>query len=99
MGQASGRHAGGYIPLGQMTSRGATTGDDGAREWRFVAEDVGAASGEAGLEARVALLAEDIVRVRLLTSGAALPASWAVAHSTWDAVSVKEAAGASGGLS
>lgn len=91
MSQASGRHAGGYIPLGPMTSRGATTGDDGAREWRFVAED-------GGMEARVALLAEDIVRVRLLTPGATLPASWAVARSAWDAVSVKEAAGASSGL-
>ncbi|HEX2348193.1 MAG TPA: TIM-barrel domain-containing protein, partial [Ktedonobacterales bacterium] len=92
MSQASGRHAGGYTPLGPMTSRGATTGGDGAREWRFVAED-------GGMEARAALLAADIVRVRLLTPGAALPASWAVARSAWDAVSVKEAAGASGGLS
>ncbi|MGH2501485.1 MAG: hypothetical protein ACRDID_03105, partial [Ktedonobacterales bacterium] len=95
MSQASGRRAGGYTALGRMTSRGAVVGDDGAREWRFTE---GSAEGEAGMEARVALLADDIVRVRLLTPGATLPASWALARSAWDAVTVKEAAGPAGGL-
>ena len=96
MSQASGR-PGGYLPLGRMEARGASVGDDGAREWRFVADAEGAEEVE-GMEAWVALLAEDTVRVRLLTPGATPPASWAVARSHWDAVTVNETPGALGGL-
>ena len=82
MGQAVGRTMGGYSPVGRVTSRGANASDGGAREWRFVAED--------GAETRIALLAEDIVRVRLLSPGASPAASWAVARTEWPTITADE---------
>lgn len=82
MSQAAGRPTGGYSPVGRVTPRGAEASDGGAREWRFVAED--------GVEARIALLAEDIVRVRLLAPGAAPAASWAVARTEWPTLTADE---------
>ncbi|MDE3228944.1 MAG: DUF5110 domain-containing protein [Chloroflexota bacterium] len=83
-GQAGER--GGYHALGAMESRGASVGADGAREWRFAAAD--------GAEARVALLASDIARVRLLPAGVSPTASWAVARETWPALAIAESADA-----
>lgn len=83
MAQGSGDGArGGYQALGTMTAHGATVGADGAREWRFSAAD--------GVEARVALLASDIARVRLLPPGSAPAASWAVARETWPTLDLAE---------
>ncbi len=76
------RASSGYAAVGRMTPRGVMRGDDGAREWRFVAED--------GAEARIALLADDIARVRLLQPGAAPAASWAVVDTQRPAVAVDE---------
>ena len=51
--------------------RRAPGGDD-PQEWRFVAED--------GAQARVALLADDLARVRLVPAGVEPARSWAVAR-------------------
>ena len=90
MSQESAQRAGGFTPVGQMTARGAAASEGGAREWRFVAED--------GAEARIALLAGDIARVRLLPPGGEPAASWAVARGEWPAVSADEVSEAPGFL-
>ena len=85
MSQASERRMTGYQPVERMTAQGASAGGggtDSVREWRFVAED--------GAEARVALLAEGIARVRLLPPGVSPAASWAVERTEWPAVSIGE---------
>jgi alpha-glucosidase len=98
MSQASGQHLGGYVPLGPMAPRGATETDGAGREWRFVAQDGGQDGGQDGAEARIALLADDIVRVQLLSPGATPPASWAVSRGAWPAIAVDEAAEVAGAL-
>src|SRR5487761_700001 len=77
------RERGGYMPVGVVTPLGAHASDDGAREWRFTAED--------GAEAHIALLADDIVRVRLIPPGEAPAESWAVAREKWPPVAVHTA--------
>ncbi|HEX8998134.1 MAG TPA: TIM-barrel domain-containing protein [Ktedonobacterales bacterium] len=80
MSQASERRvSGGFSPVGEMTPQGARETDGAAREWRFSATD--------GAQAHIALLASDIVRVRLLPPGVAPATSWAVARAEWPAVS------------
>ena len=58
-----------FTPVGSV--RRAPGGDD-PQEWRFVAGD--------GAQARVALLADDLARVRLVPAGKEPARSWAVAR-------------------
>lgn len=91
MSQASERRvSGGFTPMGAMTPQGARDVDGAAREWRF--------SGADGAEARIALLASDIVRVRLLPSGVTPAVSWAVSRSQWPAMTSNEVSEAPGFL-
>ncbi|HEY7976084.1 MAG TPA: TIM-barrel domain-containing protein, partial [Ktedonobacterales bacterium] len=93
MAQAGARR--GFQSVGKMSLRDTSASDGAAREWRFVADD---GAGD-GTEVRVALLAADIVRVRLLPRGATPAASWAVARTDWPTIAAEEqASGASGVL-
>ncbi len=88
MDQANERR--GFQPMGKVEGKGARVGDGDAREWRFVAED--------GAEAHVALLAADIVRVRLTPKDVAPAESWAVARTEWPSVDAEEHASVASGI-
>ena len=73
---------GGYRPLGAVSLEATITPATGsAAAWRF------AAAGEMRVE--VALLAEDLARVRLLPDGREPGRSWAVARDDWPSVNVR----------
>ena len=84
---------GGYQPLGAVSlEAGAAPAPEsgGAAVWRFV-------DGE-GARVEVALLAEDLARVRLLPAGCEPARSWALARDEWPATKVRSDAGESGML-
>ena len=83
-------HSGQYQPLGTTTPAGEGTTNGGAREWSFITED--------GAQAQVALLAEDLARVRLIPPGQKVGRSWAVAREEWPEVRVRTDAGENGML-
>lgn len=73
----------GYHPIGMVRPRGEQpVRHEGALVWTFASED--------GALVEVALLAEDLARVRLLPPGVAPAASWAVARTSWPDVRVRE---------
>ncbi len=74
----------GFLPFGPATFAPSDIVEGNAREWRFTAAT--------GMEARVAALAPDIVRVRLLAAGVEPARSWAVERASWDAGAVVEQA-------
>lgn len=79
---------GGYRPLGAVSPEAGAGAD--AAAWRFAAMD--------GTRVEVALLAEDLARVRLLPAGCEPARSWAVARDTWPPVSVRSDTGENGVL-
>jgi alpha-glucosidase len=72
--------SGEYLPIGAVSVSGEED-DGGAHVWHFTAED--------GARAEVALLAEDLARVRLVPSGREPAPSWAVAREEWPAIDVR----------
>lgn len=74
--------ANGYRPLGTATLASSGAVEGAAREWRFTTAE--------GAQAHIAALAPDIMRVRLLASGAEPARSWAVERGEWDAGAVEE---------
>src|SRR5579859_6520274 len=81
-------------PSGVYRSAGAATlvsgGTDASRVWRYALAE--------GARAEVALLAADLVRVRLLPAGVSPTSSWGVvrADEEWLAVASKHASGEDG---
>jgi alpha-glucosidase len=78
----------GYWSIGRVEREEQDEG--GAWVWRFAAAD--------GTRAEVAILAEDLARVRLLPPGVLPAPSWAVVREEWPAVTVHETSGESGML-
>jgi alpha-glucosidase len=86
-----GRTQGGYRPIGKVSAAGEPSiAGDGSRVWRFVGD------GDAGVE--VALLAQDLARVRLEPPGIGAAPSWAVVERVWPTPEVHVDAGERGML-
>ncbi len=73
----------GYHPIGAVQAQGdQPERRDGALVWTFASAD--------GAQVEVALLADDLARVRLLPPNVTPASSWAVARTNWPAVQVHE---------